>query len=79
MSYIITATFDTDKDSENRVTALDDLLHESWIRLLSKDEENEAATVDIRGSFNEREALTRKLANRLIDAGVIRFSIGHSY
>ena len=77
MSYIVAATFETDGD--NLPTACAELLTEPWLRLLSRDEENQTVTLDMVGDYDSKQETVRKLANRLIDAGVISFEIRHSY
>jgi hypothetical protein len=78
VSYIITATIPVG-DALNARGAIETLLREPEIRLLHRDEENETVTLDMRGDFDRNAVQTRWLCNKLVDAGILRFQIGHSY
>lgn len=78
MSYIITVTIPTD-DAMNHGHGVDALLRDPLIRFLSRDTENETTTLDMRGDFDDNAHQVRWLCNKLVDAGILRFQIGHSY
>lgn len=75
MSYIIVAEFPEDRYPGAVVR----LLAVPEIRLLRRDKENEIVHFDIRGDFDRAAEQTRWFCNHLIDAGVLSFSIHHSY
>jgi hypothetical protein len=78
MGYIITATFPVNDDL-NHKDCLERILKNDFVRHLSTDSVNEYETVDMRGEFGEKADLTKKLCNALVNSGIYRFEIGHSY
>jgi len=78
MSYIITATIPLGAEVNAR-DGVSALLQEREIRFLRRDDENEMVTLDMRGDFDRNAEQTRWLCNKLIDAGILKFEIGHSY
>lgn len=78
MSYIITATIPL-SEAMNRHDGVDVLLSDPLIRLLRRDEENETVTLDMRGDFDVNDQQVRWLCERLVNAGIVKFQIGHSY
>lgn len=78
MSYIITATILED-DPMNSRDGVRCLLTVPEIRLLSRDTENETVTLDMRGDYETNGEQVRWLCNKLVNAGILRFQIDHSY
>ena len=78
MSYIITVTIPAD-DPMNHRYGVDALLLEPLIIFLSRDTDNETTKLDMSGDFDDNAHQVRWLCGKLVDAGILRFSIGHSY
>lgn len=78
MSYIITTTIPLG-EAHNSRHGVDMLLREPEIRILKRDTENEVVTLDMRGDFEDNARQVRWLCGKLVDAGILEFSIGHSY
>jgi len=75
MAYIITATFQA--DDVNLSPAIEKILFHPDIRFLSR--HGEEITVDVPGDFNAQAEITLKLCKLLVESGIYRFRIDHSF